>query len=103
LVADEHIEGWYTDPFGRHEARWMSAGVPATLVRDSDEGSYDDAPDGEPTTTPTPLEVGATGDSSDLLRADDPEAGVSLHQRLEEAGQETQGARLWVRDGNDGR
>jgi hypothetical protein len=25
-------EGWYTDPYGRHEARWMSAGTPARLV-----------------------------------------------------------------------
>lgn len=26
--------GWFEDPYGRHEARWISAGVPTTLVRD---------------------------------------------------------------------
>jgi hypothetical protein len=25
---DEGLEGWYTDPFGRHEARWISSGPP---------------------------------------------------------------------------
>ena len=29
-------EGWYTDPYGRHEARWMSAGTPTRLVRDGE-------------------------------------------------------------------
>jgi hypothetical protein len=33
-VGDEELEDWYTDPFGRHEARWMSHGVPTSLVRD---------------------------------------------------------------------
>lgn len=26
--------GWFEDPYGRHEARWISAGVPTSLVRD---------------------------------------------------------------------
>jgi hypothetical protein len=33
-MADEGLEDWYTDPFGRHEARWMSHGTPTSLVRD---------------------------------------------------------------------
>jgi len=30
-VADERAEGWYIDPFGRHEARSMSDGSPTKL------------------------------------------------------------------------
>ena len=29
-------EGWYVDPFGRHEALWISDGTPTALVRDDD-------------------------------------------------------------------
>jgi hypothetical protein len=99
MVPDEHMEGWYTDPFGRHEARWMSAGVPTKLVRDGDEESSDEPPDGAPTVTPTRIEAEPLRDGADFLRADDPEADVSLHHRLETVGQETQGARLWLQDG----
>ena len=31
-------EGWYTDPWGDHDARWISDGVPTKLVRD---GSFE--------------------------------------------------------------
>jgi hypothetical protein len=27
-------EGWFTDPYERHELRWMSQGTPSSLVRD---------------------------------------------------------------------
>jgi hypothetical protein len=47
-VIDEHDEGWFTDPYGRHEARWISAGSPTKLVRDGDVESYDEPPDEEP-------------------------------------------------------
>ena len=45
---DEHEdeEGWFTDPYGVHEARWLSAGRPTKLVRDGEVESYDDPPDG---------------------------------------------------------
>jgi hypothetical protein len=102
-MADEHMEGWYTDPFGLHQARWMSAGVPTKLVRDGDEESYDDPPDAVPTVTPTRIEADPVGDSSDLRRADDPDGGVSLHQRMEEAGEESWGAALWLHDRKDER
>ena len=55
-MAEEHAEGWYTDPFGRHEARWMSDGAPTKLVRDGDVEAYDDPPDEEPSVTPTMVE-----------------------------------------------
>jgi hypothetical protein len=38
-------EGWYVDPYGIHEARWVSAGSPTALVRDGDVESQDPPPD----------------------------------------------------------
>ena len=38
-------EGWYQDPFGVHEHRWMSQGKPTKLVRDGGTESYDPPPD----------------------------------------------------------
>ncbi len=71
-MAAEGLEGWCTDPFGRHEARWLSAGTPTKLVRDGDVESYDDPPDEEPTHEPQLIEpdVPATG-GADLLRVGD--------------------------------
>jgi hypothetical protein len=37
-------EGWFPDPFGRHEQRWFSAGSPSALVRDGDTESADPPP-----------------------------------------------------------
>ena len=33
---DEAMEGWFSDPYARHEARWMSQGTPTHLVRDGE-------------------------------------------------------------------
>jgi len=46
-----HEDGWHADPFGRHEARWMSDGTPTGRVRDGDVESYDAPPDEEPSPT----------------------------------------------------
>jgi hypothetical protein len=35
-------EGWYTDPYGRHEARWMSDSKTTKLVRDGSVESHDE-------------------------------------------------------------
>jgi hypothetical protein len=64
-------EGWYKDPFGRHEARWISDGRPTALVRDSGVESHDPPPDEStgremeriPGTTPV--------EGDDLKRSDD--------------------------------
>jgi hypothetical protein len=37
-------QGWYADPFGLHEYRYFSAGVPTRLVRDGSVESYDELP-----------------------------------------------------------
>jgi hypothetical protein len=72
-VTDEKEEGWYTDPFGQHEARWMSAGTPTKLVRDRGVESYDDPPDVEPTQVPKRI-VSEPPPGTDIRRADQAEA-----------------------------
>ncbi len=71
-MADE--EGWYTDPYGLHEARWFSQGQPTRLVRDGDVESSDEPPAEAPSGEPVELHVtpSSTGDT-DLRRADDAE------------------------------
>ena len=39
-------QGWYGDPFHRHEARWFSVGNPTALVRDEGVESKDPPPNG---------------------------------------------------------
>jgi hypothetical protein len=64
-------EGWCTDPFELHEARWISAGTPTKLVRDGAVESYEAVPAVEATATAIPLHdpSGATH-GADLLRSD---------------------------------
>lgn len=69
--AEGHEEGWYTDPFARHEARWMSDGTPTKLVRDEGVESYDPPPDEEPSQKPTRIEEEQVADGEDLRRAGD--------------------------------
>ena len=64
-------EGWYTDPYGRHEARWMSAGTPTRLVRDGEVESNDDPPDEPPSGAPVRIETEVGADAHDLRRADE--------------------------------
>jgi len=66
---EEGLEGWYTDPFGRHEARWMSDGKPTKLVRDDGVEAYDDPPDEPPSQSPTRIEVEVAAGADDLRRA----------------------------------
>lgn len=40
-------EGWYVDPFEKHDERWFSDGNPTSLVRDDDSESLDEPPAGE--------------------------------------------------------
>jgi len=52
-------EGWHLDPFGHHQARWISAGTPTALVRDGGVEAQDSPPD-EPITA----EMQAEGEST---------------------------------------
>jgi hypothetical protein len=45
-VSGRVIQGWHSDPFGVHEARYFSAGQPTKLVRDRGTESYDEPPSG---------------------------------------------------------
>jgi hypothetical protein len=63
-------EGWYRDPYGRHEARWYSVGTPTDLVRDGANESQDAPPED---VEPGPLIEWAgieAVDGADLQRAD---------------------------------
>ena len=71
-------EGWYTDPFGRHEARWMSDGMPTRLVRDGGVEGNDDPPDEPPSREPVRIEDPDASGRSDLRRADEAEAGSTF-------------------------
>ena len=55
------VQGWHSDPFGVHEARYFSAaGQPTKLVRDMGVESYDEPPSGADevaTTDSTPLDM----------------------------------------------
>jgi hypothetical protein len=64
-----YVEGWRSDPFGRHEARWMSAGTPTRLVRDGGSESFDDPPDTPWSCDPEPIVPVGGPDST--RRADD--------------------------------
>ena len=70
MVTTLRVEGWCTDPFGRHEARWLSDGTPTKLVRDAQVESYD-PPSGTPEFVAEPIGWGEqTPFGADLLRSD---------------------------------
>jgi hypothetical protein len=77
MVMRQVMEGWHTDPFGLHEARWMSAGRPTKLVADEGKESYDEAPSGDPLFKAVPYPpVSTAQDGVDLLRIDAQEASL---------------------------
>jgi hypothetical protein len=65
----ESLEGWYTDPFGRHEARWISSDRPTSLVRDGNVESRDEPPDEAPSVVPE--RIVPVGNRDSTRRADD--------------------------------
>jgi len=44
-VTQALAQNWCIDPFGRHEVRWFSRGLPTALVRDRGVESQDPPPD----------------------------------------------------------
>jgi hypothetical protein len=74
--VDASAEGWYLDPYGVHEQRWISEGRPSNLVRDGDQESKDESSDRPPSHpyAPIPIDLAGSPGRSDLLRADDAEA-----------------------------
>jgi hypothetical protein len=78
-------EGWYVDPFGRHEARWISDGTPTALVRDDGVESQDSPPDEPIAAEMEPWGVDPPADGIDLKRADEAESQVFDPQKLTDA------------------
>jgi hypothetical protein len=78
-------EGWYIDPFGRHEARWISDGTPTALVRNGGVEAQNLPPDEPITAEMEPWGVDLPADGSDLKRADDTEAKEFDRQKLTDA------------------
>ena len=73
-MNNQPFEGWFTDPYAVHEARWMSDGRPTKLVRDGEVESYDEPPPGPSTVVPERIEADPSAvDGEDLIRADDAE------------------------------
>ena len=66
-------EGWYADPYGIHEARWISTGSPTALVRDGDVEAQDPPPNTPCTGQLQELTAKAPEDDDDLIRADNAE------------------------------
>ncbi len=66
---NESLEGWYTDPFGRHEARWFSSGRATFLVKDGNIESHDEPPD--EATSVVPERIVPVGSRDSTRRADD--------------------------------
>jgi hypothetical protein len=68
-------EGWFQDPYGRHDARWFSSGSPTALVRDGTIERTDAPPEQMAAVPLVPIEdpEHAPSYATDLLRADDAE------------------------------
>jgi hypothetical protein len=71
-------EGWYVDPYARHDQRWFSNGVPTKLVKDDGVESNDQPPD-RPSTGPLePIGVEVGPGADDFAHRDvDESAGHS--------------------------
>jgi hypothetical protein len=82
-------EGWYKDPYGRHESRWISDGTPTALVRDAGVESQDSPPDEPITADMERVEATADVDGSDLKRADDAETQVLDPNAMRDAAEES--------------
>jgi len=71
-------EGWYTDPYRIHEARWFSNGTPTSLVRDAGVTSKDPAPDTPYLDQPELVPEKTSADTDELQRAADNELDAKI-------------------------
>ncbi len=80
-MSYQAFEGWWTDPYANHEARWLSDGKPTKLVRDGGAVSHDEPPEGAFARAPEPVEPDPESGPAELRRADDAERdGSSFDQ-----------------------
>ena len=94
-MGTSELEGWCTDPFGLHEARWLSDGVPTKLVRDNGVESYEDPPDEEWTVTPSliveePLDGGHEAEDLRRKMSEAAEFGATWGSHMPMPGQHDQ-------------
>lgn len=73
MASEWTPQGWCTDPWELHEARWYSAGQPTRLARDGNEESFDSVPTGAPDGQPRPVVAPSPPDGPiDLWRPGEP-------------------------------
>jgi hypothetical protein len=94
-MGTSELEGWCTDPFGLHEARWLSDGVPTKLVRDNGVESYEDPPDEDWTVTPSliveePQDVGHEAEDLRRKMSEAAEFGATWGSHMPMPGQHDQ-------------
>jgi len=71
MTTELRAQGWCSDPFRRHDARWISDGACTALVRSQGVESFDEVPVGSPPFDAVPIVWGlAAADGVDLLRSD---------------------------------
>jgi hypothetical protein len=71
--VDGSEEGWYKDPYGIHEQRWVSKGRPTSLVGDQGVEGQDEVPDRPPSRPFLPATTDESSFGRDMVRADDPD------------------------------
>jgi hypothetical protein len=82
-------EGWYVDPYRKHEARWFSSGAPTGLVSDGGKESTDSPPDVLYTGSLDPIDQVdgfAHWDKDDPARRDDEEIESVMDVLVESGG-----------------
>ena len=82
-TPSDQAEGWYHDPYSKHEARWFSDGAPTDLVRDGTQVAHDPPPDESPAKPLIPVED--VGSGLDPRRADNSDAERSERHYLRSA------------------
>ncbi len=69
MDVDETAQGWFVDPYGIHQHRWISMGKPTDLVRDGTVEATDEPPSRPPSLPFVPVSTGPA--QWDMRRADD--------------------------------
>lgn len=71
-------QGWCTDPWGLHDARWFSDGTPTGLVRFGNEEKVEPVPESDWTVQPAPFVPDGNGEQADPN--DQPQVGEAAPQ-----------------------
>ena len=88
---NQHLEGRYANPFCRHEARWISAGTPTSLVGEAGTESHDERPD-EPWSHGPEAIISVGGPNSSRRAGDAQHEGSDSERAIDAA----QTATIWT-------